>query len=139
MNKQLTAEKAIEKMLKSDKFSRWLRVKIVESKKGYCKLEMKVRKEMMNGFNIVHGGVTFSLADSALAFASNSYGKVAVVIENNISFVKPVRENDILIATAEEQSRNNHLGVYSVEITNQKNEKVAVFKGTVYITNKNIL
>lgn len=132
------AEKSVAKMLKNDEFSRWLGIKVKKLKTGYCVLQMKVRKEMMNGFNISHGGITFSLADSALAFASNSYGRIAVAIENNIAFISPVKEKDILTAEAKEQSRNNHLGFYSVVIKNQKNKKVAVFRGTVYITDREL-
>jgi acyl-CoA thioesterase len=124
---------AQEKMLGRDHFSQWLGIEISEIKKGQCCLRMKVRSEMLNGFHISHGGITYSLADSALAFASNSYGYHAVSIETSISHIKPVSADDLLTAFAKERSRSKTLGVYDVEITNQDDKTVALFKGTVFI------
>jgi acyl-CoA thioesterase len=89
---------------------------------------------MLNGFHIAHGGITYSLADSCLAFASNSYGLQCVSIETSISHIKKVLINDKLTATSREISRNKKTGIYEVSIYNQKNELVAIFKGTVYIS-----
>ncbi|MDZ7767419.1 MAG: hotdog fold thioesterase [Melioribacteraceae bacterium] len=114
-------------------------MKLLEIKPGYSKIKMKVRKEMLNGFGITHGGITFSLADSALAFASNNYGRVAVALETNLAFPKPVYEHDELIAEAEEQSKGNSVGVYNVTVTNQENVKIGIFRGTVYRTKKEFL
>ena len=69
------SEKIVDKMYQNDAFSQWLGIEVVEVKDGYCKLNMTVRKEMLNGFQIAHGGIAYSLADSALAFASNSHGR----------------------------------------------------------------
>ncbi|WP_440998418.1 hydroxyphenylacetyl-CoA thioesterase PaaI [Fodinibius sp. SL11] len=134
MNKQKLAENVVDKMMADDAFSQWLGIEVIEIKPGYAKLEMKVRQEMTNGFNVCHGGVTFSLADSALAFASNSYGRVAVAMENNISFMKKVLPNDTLTAETEELSLGRRIGVYNISIKNQKNEQVALFRGTVFRT-----
>lgn len=134
MNKQKLAENVVDKMMADDAFSQWLGIEVIEIKPGYAKLEMKVRQEMANGFNVCHGGVTFSLADSALAFASNSYGRVAVAMENNISFMKKVLPNDTLTAETEELSLGRRIGVYNISIKNQKNEQVALFRGTVFRT-----
>lgn len=139
MNNQEKAEKVVRQMMEKDEFSRWLGIKIVEIKPGYSKIKMKVRKEMLNGFGITHGGITFSLADSALAFASNNYGRVAVALETNLAFPKPVYEYDELTAVAEEQSKGNSVGIYNVTVTNQENVKVGIFRGTVYRTKKEFL
>ena len=103
-------------------------------KKGHCKLRMKVRKEMLNGFAIAHGGITYSLADSALAFASNSHGRKSVSIETSISHTEPVKEGDVITATAEEINLGNKIAIYQINLTNQQNRLVALFKGTVYRT-----
>src|SRR5215213_2196895 len=96
------AQKIVDHMINKDLFSQWLGIERLAEGKGYCKLRMTVRPEMCNGFEIAHGGITFSLADSALAFASNSHGKQSVSIETSISHIKPVKAGDILVATAEE-------------------------------------
>lgn len=132
MNEQTLAEKIIRKMMAEDAFSQWLGIGIIDIDPGYVQLEMKVRDEMVNGFHISHGGIAFSLADSALAFASNSYGKVAFAIENNISFVKKIKPGDILTATTEELSFGNQIGVYNITVTNQHKNQVALFRGTVF-------
>src|SRR5438105_11609826 len=91
------------KMYANDAFSKWLGIEIVKVGAGSCELKMKVRKEMLNGFSIAHGGITYSLADSALAFASNSHGKKAVSVETSISHTQTVNEGDELYAVASEQ------------------------------------
>ena len=91
---------------------------------------------MTNGFELAHGGICYSLADSALAFASNSNGKKALSIETSISHTKKVNINDTLVAETHEINLNNKTGIYSIDILNQEQEKVAFFKGTVYISNK---
>ena len=128
--------KIVDKMFDQDAFSQWLGIEIVDLSKGYCKLKMKVRGEMLNGFHIAHGGIAYSLADSALAFASNSNGKKSLPVETSISHAVAIKEGDDLIATTEELSFSDKIGVYNVSITNNKNEKVAFFKGTVYRTSK---
>ena len=130
------AKAVVDKMYVNDLFSQWLGIEIVEVKVGKCILKMEVREEMLNGFRILHGGVTFSLADSALAFASNSYGKKSVSIEVSMSYTGQVEEGDILIATAEVASLNNKIAVFNVEVDNLEGTKIALFKGTVYRTEK---
>lgn len=126
------AERIVDAMMEKDRFSQWLGIERIEEKEGFCKLKMIIRKEMCNGFEIAHGGISFSLADSALAFASNSYGRHALSIETSISHIKPLKAGDTIIATATEQSKSNKIGIYEVRIENEKNELVALFKGTVY-------
>lgn len=124
-----------KKMLKNDVFSQWLGIKIEETGPGFCTLKMKIRKEMLNGFQIAHGGIAYSLADSALAFASNTYGKQAFSIDTSINHFEMLKEGDEITAIATEESLKNKFGFYRVEI--KKGEEVmALFKGTVYRTEK---
>ena len=128
---------AKEMMYDNDPFSQWLGIEIIEIGLGNCKLSMTVRKEMCNGFNMAHGGISYSLADSALAFASNSYGPKAVSIETSVSHVTPVYTGDILTAETQELSQRKKISIFQIAVTNQNNETVALFKGTVYKTSKN--
>ena len=129
-------EKVVGKMYNNDAFSQWLGIEVVEAKDGYCELKMPVRKEMLNGFQIAHGGIAYSLADSALAFASNSHGRKSLSVETSISHTVSVKEGNVFTVTTEELSLSDKMGVYLITITNQKNEEVAYFKGTVYRTSK---
>ena len=135
MSKEL-ANRIVDKMMAEDKFSQWLGIETVLIEQGHCILKMKIREEMVNGFGISHGGIAFSFADSALAFASNAYGRLSVALECSISFAIAVKVGDELICEARELSLTNKTGTYHMEISNQKNEKVAFFKGTVYRTSK---
>lgn len=130
------ATKVVTKMYDNDWFSQWLGIERLTIETGSCVLKMTIRKEMLNGFGIAHGGITYSLADSALAFASNSYGKMAVSVETSISHTKQLKEGDKITATAQEMSLTNKIAVYNVTIKNQHNELVGLFKGTVYRTSK---
>lgn len=121
----------IEKMYNADAFSQWLGIERIEEKPGYVILQMVVRPEMVNGFGIAHGGITFSLADSAFAFASNSRGKKAVSIETSINHLKAVYPGDTLRAIAEETSFGKKIAVYHVKVLRGE-ELVAHFKGVVY-------
>lgn len=132
-----TANKIVDKMLAEDKFSEWLGIEKILVEEGHCILKMKIRAEMVNGFGISHGGIAFSFADSALAFASNAYGRLSVALECSISFALPVRIGDVLTCEAKELSITNKTATYHIEISNQKSEKVAFFKGTVYRTSQN--
>jgi acyl-CoA thioesterase len=130
------ATRIVNQMYNKDYFSQWLGIERIEEGPGKCILKMTVRKEMLNGFAIAHGGITYSFADSALAFASNSRGRKAVSVETSISHTKVVKEGDILTATATEESLSNKIGIYSVKVKDQNGITVALFKGTVYLTSK---
>jgi len=119
-------------MMSKDYFSQWLGIERMEEGPGFCKLKMEIRKEMCNGFGIAHGGITYSVADSALAFASNSHGQEAVSIETSISHIKPLKIGDIIIATAQEKNCSHRIGIYEVRIEKTDGELVALFKGTVF-------
>jgi acyl-CoA thioesterase len=131
-----TPKEIVDLMMNDDSFSKWMGVKIDTIDNGICVLKASVKEEMLNGFRIAHGGISYSLADSALAFASNSRGVQCVSIETSISHVKKVLEGDVLIATAREVYRGKTTGIYDVEVINQNNLLVALFKGTVFITDK---
>ncbi len=130
------ATKVVDKMMEHDAFSQWLGIERVEEGPGRSVLRMTVRKEMLNGFFIAHGGITYSLADSALAFASNSHGRKAVSIETSISHTESVHEGDVLTAEATEENAGNKISFYQVRVSNQHGRLVALFKGTVYRTGK---
>lgn len=127
---------AKEQMYDNDPFSQWLGIEIVNLDAGIAKLQMTVRKDMTNGFGIAHGGITYSLADSALAFASNSHGRQSVSVETSISHTQAVKVGDILTALASEDSLSHKIGVYRIVVTNQNEVVVAIFKGVVYRTSK---
>lgn len=131
-------EKYIEKMRKNDRFSAWLGLEIIEVREGYCKLSMEVREEMLNGFDILHGGVTFSMADSAFAFASNSYGLLSVALDVKISFTRAAKLGDTLYAETVERHVGKKVGMYDISITNQDSKIVALFYGTVFRTDDKI-
>jgi acyl-CoA thioesterase len=133
------ARAVIDKMYFNDPYSKWLGIERIDEGEGFCVLKMIVRPEMLNGFSIAHGGITYSLADSALAFASNSHGMMSVSVETSISHLSQVKEGDILIAKAKEIKRSKKIGLYEVHVYNQSDELVAHFKGTVYRTNENWL
>jgi len=127
------ATRIVDAMMENDHFSQWLGVIRLEEREGYCRLQMVVRPEMCNGFGIAHGGITYSLADSALAFASNSMGRHAVSIETSISHIRPLQAGDGIIAMAKEISAGNKISIYEVRIEKEQDgELVALFKGTVY-------
>lgn len=130
------ARKVVDKMITGDAFSQWLGIEILEITKGYCKLKMIVRKEMTNGFDIAHGGISYSLADSALAFAANSDGIQSLSVETSIAHTKKVMSGDTLIAETQEISKNDKSAIYNINITNQDNIEVAHFKGKVYRTKR---
>jgi acyl-CoA thioesterase len=130
-----TPKEIVKIMMKEDSFSRWLGIKINSIDKGFCSLSCLVNSDMLNGFHIAHGGITYSLADSCLAFASNSHGFQCVSIETSISHVKKVVVGDFLTASSLEISRNKKTAIYEINILNQKQELIAHFKGTVFISN----
>jgi acyl-CoA thioesterase len=136
MSDETLAAKVVDKMYNNDPFSKWLGIERIKDGPGESVLRMTVRKEMLNGFNIAHGGISYSLADSALAFASNGHGRMSVSVETSISHTESLKEGDIITATAKEMSLSNKIGIYHIEITNQDSKMVALFKGTVYRTSK---
>jgi acyl-CoA thioesterase len=121
-------------MMARDEFSRSLGMSIVEIAPRRSTCRLTVRPDMTNGFGVCHGAVTYALADSALAFACNTHGRVTMAIENSIGYPAAVRVGDVLTAVAVEDSATNRLGFYSVRVTNQSGTVVATFRGTVFRT-----
>ncbi len=130
------ASKIVNKMISNDSFSKWLGIEIIELSDGFCKLQMKIRDDMTNGFKIAHGGISYSLADSALAFASNSYGFQSLTIESSINYFKKVNSGDILSAVTNEINKTEKIANYSIVVSNQNNEEIACFNGKVHRTKK---
>ncbi|MEN9698995.1 MAG: hypothetical protein RLZZ301_193 [Bacteroidota bacterium] len=127
----------VEHMLQQDAFSQLLAMEVLEINAGYCVLRCPVTETSTNGFGIAHGGLSYALADSALAFASNAYGAQCVSIDTNISHLAKVQLNDVLTATCTEVHRGKRTGVYEVRIENQAHKLVAFFRGTVFISTQN--
>ena len=136
MSAQELAQRVVGRMYDNDPFSIWLGIERMVVEPGRCVLRMTTRQEMLNGFAIAHGGITYSLADSCLAFASNSHGIQAVSVETSISHTKPVKNGDVLTARSEEMSVSRSIGIYHITVTNQRDETVALFRGTVFRTGK---
>lgn len=132
----MTPNDVVNKMLETDAFSNWLGISIIELKEGYSKISMTVRAEMLNGLGVVHGGIAFSLGDSAFAFACNNRNNLSLALDTSINFLKPVYINDVLIAEATEIHNGKSTGLYQIKITNQKDQTVAIFKGTCFRTGK---
>jgi len=136
---QTLHENVVQHMMENDFFSQWMGVEVLEVKEGYSKIKMTIRKEMVNGFGIVHGGLPFSLADSAFAFACNNRNNLSVALDVTITFTKAVNIGDVLTAEAKEFHNGRSTGVYVITVTNQKNEQVALFKGTCFRTGKTLV
>jgi acyl-CoA thioesterase len=135
-NDQVTAERVVRGMMARDEFSRWLGIEAIEIAPRRSVVRMTVRKEMVNGFGVAHGGIAYSLADSALAFACNTRGTVNVAIDNAISYPAPVHVGDVITAVATMDSETNKLSFYRIVVTNQSGAAVATFRGTTYDTKR---
>ena len=133
------ANDVVKHMMENDLFSQWLGIEILDVKDGYSKIKMTVRSEMINGFGIAHGGIAFSLADSAFAFACNNRNVLSVALDTSINFIKPVHVGDVLTAEAKELHNGKSTGLYHITITNQNDHIVALFKGTCFRTNKTLI
>jgi acyl-CoA thioesterase len=133
------AEAVKDRMLQHDAFSHWLGLEVQEMAPGYCRLQFRVRPEMLNGFGILHGGVAFAAADSAFAFACNSHGRQSVALSVTIDFLEPGRPDDLITVEAREESLKHKIGVYQLRLTNQHGTPLALFKGTAYRTSEEVL
>ena len=126
---QAVADASARAMYAEDGASQALGMRILEVRPGYARLAMKVREDMVNGHKLCHGGLIFALADSAFAFACNTYNAVTVASAANVEFLLPARLGDELTATAEERSRSKRTGIYDVTVHNSQGECVALFRG----------
>ncbi len=135
---KISPEEVLKIMLKRDRFTQWLGLQIDDHGKGYCKLHYRVREEMLNGLGSLHGGVLFSAADSAFAFACNSHGHITVALDVSITFARTVHAGAVLTVEAREIHRGNRIGIYEVRTTDEEDRLVALFKGTAYRTSKEV-
>ena len=133
---QKLAEQVVFSMMREDLFSQWLGLEIISVTPNAATVRMLVRPEMVNGFGVCHGGIAFSLADSALAFASNTHGRVTVSVENSIRYPAPIMPGDVLTATAVQESAGRRLAFFSVTVEKGNGEVVGLFRGTVYRTSR---
>lgn len=124
-----------ERMLEHDAFSQWLGLNILDYREGYCKVGMIIREEMLNGMGKAHGGITFALADSCFAFATNSHGRKSVSVEASINHIQALEAGDYITAETILDHPTNKLGFHLIEIKRNE-ELVALFKGVVYRTAK---
>lgn len=124
--------KIYQKMMQEDYFSQWLGLQLEVISDGYCKMNFEIKREMLNGFGSVHGGILFSASDSAFAFACNTHGRQAVALEVSISFIKPANEGDVLFVEAKNIHLGNKIGIYEVRIMDIEGVLVSLFKGTSY-------
>lgn len=131
-----SSKEVVQHMMQHDAFSQWLGIEVLEVAEGYSKIRMTLRDEMLNGFGIIHGGVAFSLADSAFAFACNNRNNLSVALDTSITFTKATMPGDTLTAEAKEVHNGRSTGLYLITIINQKGEQVAHFKGTCFRTGK---
>lgn len=139
MNNQHTPEAVVALMLEQDAFSRWLGIEVLAIEPGYSKIKMVLREEMLNGFGVIHGGIAFSFADSAFAFACNNHNNLSLALDTSINFTKTTKPGDVLTAEATELHNGRSTGLYQVRVFNQNNELVALFKGTCFRTGKPLI
>ena len=118
------ANKVVGKMMNDDLFSQWLGINVLEIKEGYSKIQMTLRDEMINGFGVIHGGIAFSLADSAFAFACNNRNNLSMALDTNITFTKATKPGDSLTAEAKELHNGRSTGLYLITVINQHNERL---------------
>lgn len=138
MEKRDISPQRVQHLFANDPFSQWLGIEVLTVEPGRVKIRMTVRPEMRNGFGVCHGGITFAFADSALAFASNSHGRISLLLDASMSFPAAVREGDVLTAVAQEESLTEKVGIYTIKVNNQRDELVGIFKGTVYRTRRKL-
>ena len=129
---QQTADLVREGMFRNDRASKLLGMQIVEVRSGSATLTMTIRDDMLNGHDICHGGLIATLADTTFAFACNSYNELTVASGFAIDLLAPGRLNDVLTARCTEVSKAGRTGVYDAEVTNQRGERIAVFRGRSY-------
>jgi acyl-CoA thioesterase len=139
MEQDKMAREVVDHMMLHDKFSDWMGIRVLEIREGYSRISMEIREEMLNGFGIVHGGIPFSMADSAFAFACNNRNNLSVALDVTISFMKALHVGDLLTAEAKEIHNGRSTGVYLITLTNQKGEQVGLFKGTCFRTGKTLI
>ena len=133
------AKAVYDKMMEKDYCSQWLGVEPIILEEGHCKISMTVKKDMLNGYGILHGGIAFTFADSAIAFASNSYGRVAVSINGSMIYSKSAVEGEVLYAEAKALNLTHKTADFDVNVMNGSGEIYYYFRGTVYRKSESLL
>lgn len=133
------AVQVVNKMMEHDAFSQWLGIQVMQVREGYSKIQMTLREEMLNGFGVIHGGIAFSLADSAFAFACNNRNNLSMALDVSITFTKAGQPGDIFTAEAREIHNGRSTGLYLIQVTNQNGQPVATFKGSCFRTGKDLV
>jgi acyl-CoA thioesterase len=133
------AGEVVSKMMQNDLFSQWLGIEVLEVREGYSRIQATLREEMLNGLGVIHGGIAFSVADSALAFACNNRNNLSVALDTSITFTKTLKPGDRITAEAKELHNGRSTGLYIITVTNQNDEQVALFKGTCFRTGKQLV
>jgi len=133
------AEQVYHKMMEKDYCSQWLGIEPIILEEGHCKIKMTVRKEMLNGYGILHGGIAFTFADSAFAFASNSYGRIAVSINSSFTLSKSAVEGEVIFAEAKALNVTHKTADFDVDIMNEEGDIYYRFRGTVYRKSAEVL
>ena len=126
----------VQLMLEKDSFSKWLGIDLLLIEENICRLGCTIKSDMLNGFEIAHGGITYSLADSCLAFAANSCGFQCVSIETSISHLKKVQLGDYLITEAYKLKGEGKTKTFEITVLNQDELLVARFTGLVHVSTK---
>lgn len=133
------ASNVVDKMMRDDLFSQWLGVRVIEVREGYAKVQLKLRDEMLNGLGVIHGGIAFSLADSTFAFACNNRNNLSLALDTSITFTKATHPGELLTAEAKELHNGKSTGLYLITVCNERNQQVALFKGTCFRTGKTLI
>jgi len=136
---QHIADAVGENMYQRDHAARALGIKLLEIRPGFARMSMEVRPDMLNGHDICHGGLIFTLADTAFAYACNSGNRVTVAQHCAVTFLAPARRGDVLTATAQERHRAGRTGFTDIDITNQTGKLIAVFRGHSYQLNGEVV
>jgi len=137
--KDKLAHDVVAHMMEKDAYSSWLGITVLEVREGFSRVQITLREEMLNGFGVIHGGIAFSLADSAFAFACNNRNNLSVALDTSITFTKSTQPGDVLTAEARELHHGRSTGLYLVTVTNNRGEQVAHFKGTCFRTGKPLI
>lgn len=140
MPEKTTAHKVYDKMISMDYCSQWMGVEPLLIEEGHCVIRMRVRQEMLNGYGILHGGIAFAFADSAFAFASNSYGRIAVSINGSMTYSQSAKEGDVLLAEATALNLAYKTAEFDVNITSESTGEIYYrFRGIVYRKSEEVL
>jgi acyl-CoA thioesterase len=139
MDDSTLAEHCAAKMYAGDEASQALGIQIEVRAPGCAEARLEVRPDMLNGHDVCHGGLIFTLADTAFAFACNTYNKVTLAAGASIEFLRPAKPGDQLLARATERHRGGRSGIYDVVVTNQDAMDVAIFRGRSHMTSKPLL